>query len=233
MDNQKRKVFISHNSGWEFINDFAELVLELGYHPVVAEKEPDLGLDPGAKSKYYMDLCDLIIFVITRDAVDSAGRPHPKSNVAMEIGLAEGKFKPEQRIFWVEKDARPPSMVTETYISAQDGNYYKAIAHLIRNIKKALPSAEPKVEETFGLDNNEKFFIYMLSTQTHGSLAKPPLFEAMAKHLGIDERQFNLIRFSLKKKRLITEGQTGIGHKYSGSIYLRLTSLGWEVASTL
>lgn len=232
MDNQRKKVFISHNSGWDFINDFADLVSELGHYPVVVEKEPDLGLDPGAKSKHYMYLCDLIVFVITRDAVDSAGRPHPKSNVAMEIGLAEGKFKPEERIFWVEKDARPPSMVTDTYISVQDGNYYRAIAHLIRNIKIALPSAGPKDKETLDLDNEEKFVIDMLSTQTHGSLAKTPLLEAMRKEFEITDRQFNLIRFSLKQKRLITEGQTGLGHRYPG-IYLELTSLGWKIASKL
>jgi hypothetical protein len=233
MDTQRKKIFISHNSGWEFILDFAGLIYELGYYPVVVENEPNLGLDPGAKSKHYMYLCDLIVFVITRDAVDSDGRPHPKSNVAMEIGLAQEKFKPEQRIFWVEKDARPPSMVTETYISLQDGNYYKGIAHLIRNIKKAIPNALPEDKQTVSLDDHEKFVIYMLSTQPHGSLARPPLLEVMSKKLGIDEREFNLIRFSLKEKRLITEGQTGIGHKYSGHIYLQLTRLGWEVASTL
>ena len=233
MGDQRKRIFLSHNSDWGFINDFAELVSELGYYPVVVEKEPDLGLDPGAKSKHYMYRSDLVIFVITRDSVDSTGKPHPKSNVAMEIGLAVEKFKPEQRIFWVEKDARPPSMVTETYIPVQDGNYYKAIAHLIRNIKKTIPSVEPKDEETFNLDDYEKFVVFMLSKQTHGSLARPPLFEVMSEKLGIDERQFNLIRFSLKKKRIITEGQTGVGHRYYGHIYLQLTDRGWEIASKL
>lgn len=111
---RKMKIFVSHNSEWKFIGDFANLIDELGYYPVVVEKEPDLGLDPNEKSKHYMKLSDIVVFVITKDAIDSSGKPHPKSNVALEIGLAEEMFKSEQKIFFIEQDAKPPSMVTES-----------------------------------------------------------------------------------------------------------------------
>lgn len=228
-----RRIFVSHNTKWQFIDDFANLIRELGYYPVVVEKEPDLGMDPNDKSRYYMESSDMVVFVITKDAVDSSGRPHPKSNVAMEIGLAGDKFKPEKKIFLVEEDAQPPSMVTKTYIRIEQGNYYAAVAHLIRNIRSVLPCMEPEELPTVELDEMEECIVSELAKHAHGEEARPVLLELLAKRFSIDEKRFNIIRFRLKDREVIREGQIGIGHDHSGDIYLKLTGLGWRLASEL
>ena len=227
------KIFISHNSKWEFIDDFADIIRELGYYPVVVEKEPDLGLDPNEKSKHYLYSSDMVIFVITKDALDSQGRPHPKSNVALEIGLAEEKFKPDQKIFFVEEGAKPPSMVTKTYISVEGGNYIKAIAHLIRNIKEVLPHVETSEKEKADLNEVERFILSELAKDTHGCLARPVVLERLAQKFSIDEGDFNIVRHKLRRKRIITEGEIAIGHEYHGDIYLMLTGAGWDIASQM
>jgi len=226
-----KRIFISHNTEWEFIDDFADLIRGFGYHPVVVEKEPDLGLDPNEKSKYYLFSSDMVIFVITKDAVDFQGRPHPKSNVALEIGLAEDKFKPEQKIFFVDEGAKPPSMVIKTHIPVQGGNYYKAIAHLIRNLKKVLPQVESR--EKVDLNAVERFIILELAKDTHGCLARPVVLKRLEERFSMEEGRFNILRHKLRDKEIITEGEIAIGHNYHGDLYLMLTELGWEIASEM
>ena len=226
-----KRIFISHNTEWEFLDDFADLIRELGYHPVVVEKEADLGLDPNEKSKYYLFSSDMVVFVITKDAVDSQGRPHPKSNVALEIGLAEEKFKPDEKIFFVDEGAKPPSMVTKTHIPIQGGNYYKAIAHLIRNLKKIFPQVESRGKPD--LNVIERFIILELAKDTHGCLARPIVLERLEERFSTEEGRFNIVRHQLRDKGIITEGEIALGHKHYGDLYLMLTEFGWEIASAI
>lgn len=232
----QRKIFISHSSDWPYINDFEELIRQLGYDPVVVEKKPSLGMDPGKKSRHYLVSSDLVVFVITKDAVDSSGKPHPKSNVAIEIGLAQEAKK--KQVFIVEAGARPPSMVTKTYISVEEGNYYRAIADLIREIVSALPrganlEASESPDQIKKLDKVEKRIIEELSKDAYGSAARPELLDLLGSELRIDEQAFNIARAQLRRKEIIVEGEIAGGHEYEGELYLMLTSRGWELAKLL
>jgi len=231
---EETRIFISHNSDWKLIDDFADLIRVLEYYPVVVEKEASYGKDPYDKSKYYMNSSEMVIFVITKDAIDPSGRPHPKSNVAIEIGLAEEKFESQKKIFFVEEGAQTPTMVTKTYIPVKGGNYYKAIAQLINNIKSVLPHKQnEEVPYKMELDEPEKFIVLEMAKDTHGALPRPLLLKLLTEKFSLDERKFNIIRSVLRKKRIIREGEIAIGHDYSGDLYLELTHLGWELASEL
>jgi len=206
------------------------LIRELGYYPVVVEKEPARGKDPKEKSKHYLDSSDMVIFVITKDAVEPSGKPHPKSNVAMEIGLADEKFKPEEKIFFLEVDAKLPSMVTATYIHVKEENYYRAIAQLIKNIKSVLP--HPQYEESPAVELNEvdKFIVLELARRWS---ARPLLRGLLNKEFSIDETKFNIHISQLKSKGVIREGEIAVGGDHSGDLYLELTEQGWELAAKL
>jgi hypothetical protein len=230
---RKINLFISHNSEWKFIADFANLIGQLGYYPIVVEREPDLGLDPNEKSKHYLRSSDIVIFVITKDAIDFSGKPHPKSNVALEIGLAEQMFKPEHKIFFIEQDAKPPSMVAKTYISVQDGNYYGAIARLIQNIRSVLDLPKHEEPPPIEMDEITTFIISELAQDTHGALARPVLLQRVTQKFHISLTKFNLIRSQLRGKGIIVEGEIAIGHDYHGDLFLMLTSLGWDLADKI
>jgi len=225
---KQKRIFISHNSQWQHIDDFADLIRELGYYPVVVEKEPARGKDPKEKSKHYLDSSDMVIFVITKDAVEPSGKPHPKSNVAMEIGLADGKFEPEKSIFFLEDGAETPSMVTETYTRVRYGNYYRAIAELVRNIRSVLPHPQYEESPAVELSEVEKFIVLELARRW---LPRRLLRGLLDKKFSIDERKSNILIAQLKGKAVIREGEIAVGQEHSGDMYLELTGLGWELAA--
>ena len=227
------KFFISHNSEWKYIDDFAGLIDSLGFKPIVVEKEPNLGMDPDKKAQYYMQSSDIIIFIITKDAVDSAGRPHPKSNVAIEIGLAKEKFPPEKVIFVLEEEAETPTMVTATHIRVKSANYYRAIAELIKNIKSTFPEQRQEEQPAIGLDEIKRFIIFLLSKDTHGSAPRPVLLKLVDKYYSAGEQKFNIVRYELRKEGIIREGEIGLGRRYAHDLFLELTSLGWHLASKI
>jgi len=231
-----KRVFISHNSQWDRISDFAELIRQLGYYPVVVEKEPDRGKDPNAKSKHYLYQSDIVIFVITRDSVDGSGTPHPKSNVAIEIGLAEDRFPREKKIFFVEEGAKPPTMVTQTYIPVINGNYYVAISALIMNIRNAIPYGKEASQSNYSspeLSAIAEYIIKKLTETADSALLRPELSLFVTKQLGIKPEEFNITLKVLQKKKLVRLGEMGYGSGHYGEYYVELTPSGVDVGLKL
>jgi predicted nucleotide-binding protein len=104
-----RFVFISHGPAGAALSKTQDFLRDLGFEPVVAEREPSGGSAVDDHVQSQMDKCGSAIILATCD--DRMGDHYqPKGNVTHEVGLAE-KMYDGRIIYLLERGCQFPSNI--------------------------------------------------------------------------------------------------------------------------
>ncbi|MBU0999034.1 nucleotide-binding protein [Patescibacteria group bacterium] len=225
-----KKVFISHCSKWEHVDEFKEFVAALGFHPIIVNDEDNLGLSPNEKVKHYMNECGAIIFLLTKDTVGADKKIDIKSNVGIEIGLAEERFQKKEKIYCIIDDAKPPTMSSETYIHLTNKFCFKSIAKLVREINSAFSINNTDTNRT-ELNKFEKSLLIELSNNK-GNMRRQKLNNSIVDKKA-SKNMFDISINNLIYNGFVFEGETGPGGTEYKETYYELTGDGWQFVKAI
>ncbi|MFH0903675.1 MAG: S-layer protein domain-containing protein [Methanobacteriota archaeon] len=179
------RIFVSHGSNHKARDELADFLRELGFYPVIAEKEPSQSRAPGEKIRRLIESSIGAVVLATRDEETSEGWK-PRQNLIHEIGLLEERL-PYKFVVLKEEGAILPSNVNVTYIPFLQGHVADSFIGLLRELKSIL-EAPPEPSKNSGKDTEAFEEIHKIpqvpSQPTSGTYAIPPPPRAVLSGVG-------------------------------------------------
>ncbi len=202
------RIFLVHSETLPQLRSFEKFLKEvIQVEPILLEDQDPLGLNPGPRSEHYMETCEGIIFLLTRDLM-SGDEFHPRSSVSIEMPIAEKKFPPAKRFYMIEQGVKLSSMVDApnriSFTWDDPLSFLDALVKLtryLRGVYLAPPVPTPTVPKA--VDGKGMFVLDLLANSSNRWLPTYMLSGPYMQKFQTNQADFHIVVASLQKKSLI------------------------------